>query len=79
MKYWCATNSTLAYFIELTTVVECQKQLLMSSISNLGGRESLEIAVSEPETNIFLCVFGLFFLKSETGTRSRNIVQIPHL
>ena len=31
--------------IELTTALECQKQLLMSSISNLGGRESLEIAV----------------------------------
>ena len=29
---------------------ECQKQLLMSSISNLGGRESLEIVVSRAET-----------------------------
>ena len=46
MKYCCATNSNLAYFIELTTALECQKQLLMSSISNLGGRESLEIAVT---------------------------------
>ena len=45
MKYWCAANSNLAYFTELTTALECQKQLLMSSISNLGGRESLEIAV----------------------------------
>ena len=45
VKYWCAVNSNLAYFIELTTALECQKQLLMSSISNLGGRESLEIAV----------------------------------
>ena len=45
VKYWCATNSNLAYFIELTTALECQEQLLMSSISNLGGRESLEIAV----------------------------------
>ena len=45
VKYWCAANSNLAYFIELTTALECQKQLLMSSISNLGGRESLEIAV----------------------------------
>ena len=44
MKYWCAANSNLAYFIELTTTLECQKQLLMSSISNLGGRESREIA-----------------------------------
>ena len=35
----------MAYFIELTTALECQKQLLMSSISNLDGRESLEIAV----------------------------------
>ena len=35
----------MAYFIELTTALECQKQLVMSSISNLGGRESLEIAV----------------------------------
>ena len=31
--------------IELATALKCQKQLLMSSISNLGGRESLEIAV----------------------------------
>ena len=45
MKYWCAANSNLVYFIELSTALECQKQLLMSSISNLGGRESLEIAV----------------------------------
>ena len=45
MKYWCAANSNLAYFIELTTTLECQKQLLMSSISNLGGRESRETAV----------------------------------
>ena len=45
MKYWCAANSNLAYFIELTTALDCQEQLLMSSISNLGGRESLEIAV----------------------------------
>ena len=47
VKYWCTANSNLAYFIELTTGYECQKQLLMSSISNLGGRESLEIAVKE--------------------------------
>ena len=46
VKYWCAANSNLAYFIELTTTTECQKQLFMSSISNLGGRESREIAVS---------------------------------
>ena len=45
VKYWCDANSNLVYFIELTTALECQKQLLMSSISNLGGRESLEIAV----------------------------------
>ena len=45
VKYWFAANSNLAYFTELTTALECQKQLLMSSISNLGGRESLEIAV----------------------------------
>ena len=45
VKYWCDANSNLAYFIELTTTLECQKQLLMSSISNLGGRESREIAV----------------------------------
>ena len=43
----CAAISNLAYFInELTTALKCQKQLLMSSISNLGGRESLEIAVT---------------------------------
>ena len=47
VKYWCAANSNLAYFIELTTALECQKQLLMSSISNLGGRQSLEIAVRD--------------------------------
>ena len=31
--------------VELTTALECQKQILMSSISNLRGRESFEIAV----------------------------------
>ena len=46
VKSWCAANSNLGYFIELTTALECHKQLLMSSISNLGGRESLEIAVT---------------------------------
>ena len=46
VKYWCAANSNLAYFIELTTALECQNQLLMSSISNLVCRESLEIAVT---------------------------------
>ena len=45
MKYWCAANLNLVYFIELTTALECQKQLLMSSILNLCGRESLENAV----------------------------------
>ena len=52
-----AANSNLAYFIELTTALECQKQLLMSSISNLGGRESLEIAVIVSYTNIYLFSF----------------------
>ena len=33
--------------IELATALECQKQLLTFSISNLSGRESLEIAVKE--------------------------------
>ena len=47
VKYWCAANSNLAYFIELTTTLECQKQLLMSSFSNFGGRESREIAVTK--------------------------------
>ena len=46
VKYQCTANSNLAYFTKLTTAHECQKQLLMSSISNLGGRESLEIAVN---------------------------------
>ena len=46
MKYRCTANSNFAYFIKLTTALECQKQLLMSSISNLGGRESLETAVT---------------------------------
>ena len=47
MKYWCAANSNLAYFIEFTTTLESQKQLLMSSILNLDGRESREIAVKQ--------------------------------
>ena len=47
VKSWCAANSNLAYSIELTIALECQKQLLMSSISNLGGYESLEIAVKK--------------------------------
>ena len=47
MKYWCPANSNLAYFIEFTTTLESQKQLLMSSILNLGGRESREIAVKQ--------------------------------
>ena len=51
-KYWCAANSNLAHFIELTTTLECQKQLLMSSISNLGGRESREIPVSDFTTRV---------------------------
>ena len=38
-------NIFICDVIELTTALECQKQLLMSSISNLGGRKSLEIAV----------------------------------
>ena len=50
MKYWCAANSNLAYFIELTTTLERQKQLLMSNISNLGGRESREIAVMHQDS-----------------------------
>ena len=37
--------------IEWATALKCQKQLMMSSILNLGGRESLEIAV-----NIFVTV-----------------------
>ena len=32
--------------IELSTALKCQKQLLMSSISNLGSRESPEIALT---------------------------------
>ena len=35
--------------IELATALKRQKQLLMSSISNLGGRESLQIAVNNFE------------------------------
>ena len=46
VKYCSAANLNLANFIQLTTALECQKQLLMSSISNLGGRKSLEIAVN---------------------------------
>ena len=43
MKY-CVLQIRI-WRILLTTTLECQKQLLMSSISNLGGRESREIAV----------------------------------
>ena len=32
--------------IELATALKCQKQLLMPSILNLGGRGSLKIAVN---------------------------------
>ena len=32
--------------IELSTALKCQKQLLISSISNLGSRESPEIALT---------------------------------
>ena len=39
--------------IELTTAPNCQKTIIVSSISNLGGRESLEIAVKR---------FGLFII-----------------
>ena len=53
MKYCCTANSNLAYFGELTTALECPKQLLMSSISNLSGRESLEIAVIDVYSDIF--------------------------
>ena len=60
VKYWCATNSNLAYFTELTTALECQKQLLMSSISNLGGRESLEIAVKSPKLHFIRCSIQKF-------------------
>ena len=69
MKYWCAANSNLAYFIELTTALECQKQFLMSSISNLGGRESLEIAV----TNRFHFCVRLYCNRSQmTSWRVKN-------
>ena len=61
VKYWCVANSNLAYFIELTTTLECQKQLLMSSISNLGCRKSREIAVTWYQ--MFLCLCGLSGLK----------------
>ena len=61
VKYCCAANSNLAYF-ELTNALECQKQLLMSSISNLGGRESLEIAV-----------IRLIYLQI-----SSNLIAAPH-
>ena len=54
MTYWCTANSNLAYFIELTTAFECQKQLLMSSIPNLGGRESLAIAVTAKISESYL-------------------------
>ena len=60
VKYRCTANSNFAYFIKLTTALECQKQLLMSSISNLGGRESLETAVNNAQLlpNFYLCIFG---------------------
>ena len=64
MKYWSAANLGLAYFIELTTALECQKQLLMSSISNLGGRESLEIAVKIGVLNATFSSSGIIPVKN---------------
>ena len=68
VKYWCLANLNLAYFIESTTAVECQKQLLMSNISNLGGRESLETAV------IFSYVGGRSFLTGCSLTDRESVV-----
>ena len=78
VKYWCATNSNLAYFTELTTALECQKQLLMSSISNLGGRESLEIAVTSLDkskteyiwvfVSLLATIFGAIMLRPPPST-----------
>ena len=64
VKYWCTANSNLAYFIELTTAHECQKQLLMSSISNSGSRESLEIAVNNLTVKLIFHLVNLL----EIGT-----------
>ena len=44
----------MIFVIELATALECQKQLLMSSISNLGGRKSLLIYY-EKWSNIESC------------------------
>ena len=69
VKYWFAANSNLAYFTELTTALECQKQLLMSSISNLGGRESLEIAVKR----LLVCHFSFVINPSVLNDRDLYI------
>ena len=75
MKFWCTANSNLAYFIELTTAHECQKQLLMSSISNLGGRESLEIAVSFFDINALRSGYILMKLNKICGHSCLHAVQ----
>ena len=59
VKYWCTANSNLAYF-ELTNALECHA--FTSGISNLGGRESLEIAV-----------IRLIYLQI-----SSNLIATPH-
>ena len=45
---WKSELGELFFYVnELATALECKKQLLMLSISNFGGRESLEIAVKK--------------------------------
>ena len=50
IRIWLCLFNMLCDIIELSTALKCQKQLLMSSISNLGGRESLEVAVRHVNT-----------------------------
>ena len=56
---------------ELATALKCQKQLLMSSISNLGGRESLEIAVSRA---IFVILNEIFEQQNDSVQSLLNLI-----
>ena len=60
--------------IELTTALKSQKQLLMPSISNLGGRESLEIDVNTTRLDI-----GIFYLLSRNITVRKHTTRSKYL
>ena len=63
--------------IELATALECQKQLLMSGISNSSGRESLEIAVKIKLA--ISCMYGMHIASSRLSHTTRvekNVVSV---